>query len=643
MENEKVQEVAPREILETPEEVQQEAGLSIKKVEENSEGKKKSDEESVSESGHLESDEGSPLGQVEREDAEEHIEGEEDLNFDGASKTDLLGKIKEVSKDADVRQIDKVIRALKARFDEIYNEEKGSALNKFEEEGNDPESFDYHGDDIGKEFLIFYSNFRSKRNKYYQDFENQKEDNLKKKQGLLEELRMLVDGEESNASIHGVKEIQAEWRQAGPVSGTHNKTLWANYNALLDRFYDQRSIYFELKDLDRKKNLKFKEELCEKAEAMVKLEDLRILISQLNELHQEYKHAGPVPKEDQERVWARFKVASDAVYLRRRDFFDQLKVELEENYTKKQKLAIQAEDYVNFDSDRLADWDSKAREIQELQKQWERIGGLPKDRVKATNKQFWGSFKIFFNHKSQFFKKLGSIREENLKKKEELTLQVEALKESEDWDTVAQRIKSLQAEWKTIGPIPEKVRNGIYKKFKVACDHFFDRKRNQSAEQNTAYKDNLTLKLQICDQIESIADQDDINLDDVYDLIDSHARLGFVPRNAIKKSQARFEEATHKILSLEELRERDKMDLESHIQLRRIKNSHGGDKILQRKRSSIRRQISELENDISTWNTNMEFFATSAVADELKADLHLKINVAKGELEYLKAKLSSVS
>ncbi|MEP5612896.1 MAG: DUF349 domain-containing protein [Cyclobacteriaceae bacterium] len=577
---------------------------------------------------------------------EEEVETEdepEDLDFSNATKEELLAKIKELAKEERIRRIDQLIKAMKPRFDELYQAERLTALNKFELEGNDPDSFEYHGDEIDKEFSSLHSTLRSKRNKYYKDLESQKDDNLKKKQDLLEQLRELVDGEESNASFNSVKEIQSDWKKVGPVPGAHNKTLWANYNALLDRFYDQRSIYFELKDLDRKKNLKLKEELCERAEALANGEDLKVAIVQLNELHEEYKHAGSVPREQQEALWQRFKTASDAVYAKRKDYFDNLKEEFEKNYEKKIELAKVAETYISFDSDSITDWNSKTKEIQQIQKQWEAIGGLPRDKAKSVNKQFWGSFKKFFNNKNQFFKKLEGARDENLQKKEELIAQAEELKESSDWGSTTQKYKDLQAKWKDIGPVPEKVRNEIYKRFKAAGDHFFERRRAQNSEQDKQYEENFKLKLQICEQIEAIADKDEINLDDVYDLIDNHSQVGFVPRNAIKKDRARFDEATEKILSLEELEPGDKSDLKNHIQLRRMKSSPGGDRKVHRKEHSVKRKISELESNINTWNTNMEFFAASATADKLKADLQQRINDARGELESLKSQLGSIN
>ncbi len=579
----------------------------------------------------------------EEEEENEEDEHEEEIDFSHADKKELLAKIKEIKNEEDMLLLDRVLKAIKPRFDELYELEKNTALSTFVSEGNEADAFQFNGDEDDKEFIAIYGQLKSKRNKHYKDLQNQRDDNLKKKEQLLEQLREIVDGEESTQSINAVKELQTEWKKIGPVPGSQNKTLWANYNALLDRYYDHRSIYFELKDLDRKKNMGLKLELCEKAEALAQLEDLKAAIVQLNELHEEYKHIGPVPKEDQEPLWQRFKAASDAIYARRKEYFEELKVQFEENQVKKEALITEVQDFLAFHSDRITEWNAKTKEILELQKKWEAIGGVPKEKAKEINKAFWNSFKKFFSNKNHFFKELEGKREENLQKKQELIQKAEELKESNEWDSTAQKLKNLQAEWKEVGPVPEKVRKETYGKFKEACDHFFNRRRDQNKEKFKAYDENLTLKLQICDQIEAQTNQDTINLDDVYDLVDNYTSVGFVPKSAIKKISRRFEEAVGKVLELDVLDEGDKIDLKRHIEYGRLRNTPGGNQKIQRKENSIRRKISNLENDISTWNTNMEFFASSATADKLKAEMQDKIDAAEKELQALKSQLSTIS
>lgn len=223
-------------------------------------------------------------------------------------------------------------------------------------------------DELNERFEANYQLYRDRRKKHYRELEQQKDENLKTKIEILDRLRDLVDGEETITSLNVIKELQKEWKSVGPVPGSQSKTLWANYNALLDRYYDQRSILFELKELDRKKNLEAKTELCVKAEELAESEDVPYAIKHLNDLHEEYKHIGPVPKEEQEPLWQRFKAASDAIYEKRKDFVKNLKEIQTENLEKKEQIIEKLKPFLDFDSDRIKEWNSKTKEILAIQK-----------------------------------------------------------------------------------------------------------------------------------------------------------------------------------------------------------------------------------------------------------------------------------
>ncbi|MEQ8240776.1 MAG: DUF349 domain-containing protein [Cyclobacteriaceae bacterium] len=564
----------------------------------------------------------------------------EKLDFEKATKEELFDALKEVASNDEIRQIDRAIKELKPVYEKLYQQEKSDALAAFmEQEGNEEGDFKFLGDEIDRQFFYLSDNLRTKRKKYYASLEKEKDANLQLKNDLLDQLREIVDGEETTNSINKVKEFQSQWKKIGPVPGQHNGALWANFNALLDRFYDNRSIYFELKELDRKKNYEAKMELCEKAEALDTMTELNEAIKMLNDLHEEYKHIGPVPKEDQEALWQRFKGASDAVYAKRKDFYDQLKTELNANMEKKKALGEQLDAFATFDSDRINDWNKKTKELLALQQEWDKIGGVPREHAKKTNKQFWSNFKQFFSNKNKFFKRLESQRSVNLDKKKDLIAKAEALKDSEEWDKTANELKLLQNQWREIGPVPEKFRNELYSQFRAACDHFFERKRGGGDPSNEQYQENLKKKKEICNMLDAYLNSDVIEMDQVNGLLDDYADAGYVPKDAIDKIHSRFDKITDKLLAIEELSAEQRSALELKIEVNKLKNSpHGGQKI-QRKENTIKRDISTLETEISNWRTNMGFFAASKNATQLKLEMERKIEKAENELQLLKNQL----
>lgn len=565
---------------------------------------------------------------------------EEELDYSKFSKAELANEAENLTKrEVEGRTLDRKIKDLRASYDDIHNQEREEARQKFVNEGGDEADFDYRPDEDDHKFEASYQLLRDRRHQYFQSLEKQKDTNLQRKNDLTEKLRQLVDGEETGASMEAIKAIQQEWKTIGPIPGAHVKTTWANYNALMDRFYDNRSIYFELKELDRRKNLESKLELCEKAEALLNKESIKEAVKELNELHEEFKHIGPVPKEEQEAVWQRFKAASDAVYTKRKTFVDQLKKDLGKNLEEKEKLGDEVQEFTSFDSDRINEWNAKTKEILALQKKWDSIGGLPRDRAKDVNKKFWSGFKGFFSHKNQFFKKLEGQREENLKKKEELITRAQELKESNDWDATANELKSLQRAWKEIGPVPEKVRDEVYQKFKAACDMFFENRRNRAKEAEKDYHDNLKAKQEICEKINALAAEEGNTKETFNQLVHDYAEIGFVPRENIKSIQKKFADAVDKYVESTDTDELQREKLRMSAQIQKMKGQPNAGRKIHKKENAIRKQISELENNISLWKNNMEFFAQSRTADKLKQEMEGKIKDAQDEVKNLKMQL----
>ena len=213
------------------------------------------------------------------------------------------------------------------------------------------------------------------------------------------------------------------------------------------------------------------------------------------------------------------------------------------------------------------------------------------------------------------------------------------LQESKDWVSTTDKYKRLQARWKEIGPVPEKFRTSIYEEFKAACDHFFDQRRAQNQEQNQEQEANLQVKLKVCDSLEAMSAEETLDLDVAYGLLDQFHEAGFVPRNAMKKIQNRFAEVTLKLLNASSLSDEDRQDLKINIEVGKIKGGPHSDRKMFRKENSLKRKIDNLESDISTWRNNMEFFASSKAADQLKKDFEAKIDKASEELKELRREL----
>ena len=602
---------------------------------------------------------------AEEEDDAEESDDAEDIEYGQLNKMELVALLEKETEElsapgvgtARFKKSDAIVKEIRPVLDQLKRSEWNSAKEKYVAETGSEDGFEYKHDETTRRIEELTKEIRSKRKDFFQKLEKSKDQNFNQKTELLQRLRELVDTDESHetgaadikSSWEEFKKIQEEWKQVGNVSSPHNGTLWATYNALIDRYFSNRNIYFELKELDRKRNSELKIELCEKIENLVKtLENrpmTREVLNEGNQIFEEYKHVGPAPREEQELLWQRFKKSLDALYDARRAQYDDQKKGMAEVYEQKSKIYETIVPYTTFSSGSINEWNTKSKEIIAYQEAWVATKGpMPREEGKQLSKKFWAALKTFFSNKGEFFKQLESKREHNLKAKTELCEEVERIVASgEDTPANTQRVIELQKQWKGIGQVPEKFKNSIYTRFKQSCDAYFEQKRSKNKDQDKDFEDNLSQKKKLCERIENAAaDPKDSTLAHLNDFKEEWAKIGFVPRKEMQTIQKRYIAAINNYVgAIGKLsnKEKEQVVLESEVEMVKAGDSNRN---LYRKESDIRRKVTQLENDIALWQNNIEFFAKSKSADKLKAQFEEKIKKASEQLEDLKHQLTII-
>ena len=468
---------------------------------------------------------------------------------------------------------------------------------------------------------------------------------LKKKKEIIRVLRELVNGVENKDTFNNVKDLQNAWKDIGNLNNSKDKSLWTTYNALLDRFYDNRSIYFELKDLDRKKNLELKNAICEKAEKLVDNSNIMRAVSTLNELHAEFKHIGPVDRDKQEDIWNRLKNASDEVYKKKKDFISNIKESLNENLEKKSKLLDEINKIKNFKSDKFKEWNNKTKEVLSLKDKWNSIGGVPKSSTRNISKEFWNSFKEFFSNKSKFFKKIDDSFKANLDLKKALVDKVNELKSSDDWENTSKEIQSLKQEWKKIGKVPMKEKDSIFKEFKDACDFFYERMRVEDKDTIKMYEDNLEKKLSTCEAIEKLLDNKEFDQDEFFKLQVKFLEIGHVPKDKVETVKEKFKKTIDVVVDKSSsLMNKDDFDkFKFIIELNSLaKNPYSKNKII-KKKSDLIKKINAIQSEIKNLKNNIYYLKESVAAENLKKEYMEKINNSDKEIESLKLQLNLIN
>ncbi len=579
-------------------------------------------------------------------DADESSEAEDlTAKYNSLSKAELVEAVEALVESDDINYIRKHIGYIKVAFRNYLKEESVSDYEKNlskTDQGEDEGQGEKPVDELAVRFDKAFGVYKHKKSIYDQAAEKQKQDNLKEKEAILEELRSLIESEEELKKTYDVfKELQDKWRELGPVPQGAKNTLWNNYHFLVEKFFDKVKINKELRDLDLKKNLEAKTELCEKAEELLLETSVNKSFQKLQKLHEAWKETGPVPKDKKDEIWDRFKAASDTLNDRRQAYYDSLREEQNKNYSAKVLLCEQAEALSEFTSDSPRKWQEATDKVNEIFKVWKTIGFAPK----KVNDEVWVRFRSaldsFFKKKKDFFFRYKEDQTENYNQKLNLCVQAEALKDSEDWKQTTDELIALQQQWKKIGPVPKKFSDKVWKRFRAACDEFFHRKADYFSNIGEKQEENLRKKKELIETVKSYEySQDNTeNLNVLKDFQRQFMEIGHVPIKEKDKIQNEFRKVVNEQFDKLNISRKAKSAIGFKNKIENLKNSPNADNIIYKERNFLVNKINGLQNDIKLWENNIGFFASSKKADVLKAEFEKKISDARADIAILEEKL----
>jgi hypothetical protein len=584
--------------------------------------------------------------EVEDTDEEEDQEAEDLVGkYNSLSKEELVDAIEALVKNENIAYIRKHIGIIKVAFRNYLKEHSVNEYENVIKKDIEDESAEAQApvvDELVVRFDQAFSVYKEKKYVFDQAVEKQKTDNLVIKEAILEDLRNLIESEEELKKTYDVfKELQEKWRQIGPVPQGAKNTLWNNYHFLVEKFFDKVKINKELRDLDLRKNLEAKTELCEKAEELLLESSINKSFQKLQKLHEAWKESGPVPKDKKDEIWDRFKAASDALNDRRQAYYDSLRDEQAKNLEAKILLCEQAEQLIDFTSDSPKKWQDATDKVNELFKVWKTVGFAPK----KVNDEVWVRFRTaldgFFNIKKDFFFKYKDEQTENYNQKLHLCLQAEALKDSEDWKHTTDELIALQQQWKKIGPVPKKFSDKVWKRFRAACDEFFNRKSAYFSNIGEKQDENLNKKKELIEAIKNYKYTDDNteNLNVLKDFQRQWMEIGHVPIKEKDKLQNEYRKAVDDMFQSLNISRKAKSAIGFKNKIENLRNSPNADNVIYKERNFIMNKISGLQNDIKLWENNIGFFASSKKADVLKLEFEQKIQKAREDISILEEKL----
>ena len=558
------------------------------------------------------------------------------------SKEEVLARLKELASSEETPDKEEVDH-LKTVFYKMHVAERDEKQRQYLEAGGDPEKYQVLPDDDEKEFKVAMGVIREKRAALFMQQEAEKQENLKRKQEIIEKIKaMATSPDEANKSFQDFKALQQEWKEIKAVPAEKANELWRNYQLYVEQFYDLLNLNREAREYDFKKNLEMKTKLCEAAEKLADESDVISAFHQLQELHQQYREAGPVAKELREEIWARFKAASTVINKKHQQHFEGLREKEEENLRRKTELCEKVETIAKEENKSASDWEKRTKEIIEIQTEWKTIGFAPQKMNVKIFERFRAACDDFFSRKAEFFKQMKERMAENAKKKKALVEKAQALADSTEWKSTSDKLIALQKEWKTIGTAPKKVGDQLWNDFLTACNRFFEARNAANAGVRNEEHANLSKKREIIEKLKAVAEEKAEDLQEkVQQLVEEYSTIGHVPFKDKDKLYKEYHEIVDKLFS----------DLHISNAKRRLDNfksnlknvAKRGEEALDNERARLMRRYEQLKQEVQTYENNLGFLnASSKKGNSLIDEMNRKVQKLKDEAKLVREKIKAI-
>ena len=574
---------------------------------------------------------------------EETSEEEEALpttndDISGLDEAELVALFASKIESEPVQTLRPTVEAIKIAFYKQHRAKVDAERKAHIEAGGLEEEFTPTEDAFEQRFKELFAIYREQRDKHIAEMEAAKEENLKIKLQIIEELKELVNSDETmTTTFTRFRELQTRWKETGLVPQQNVKDLWETYNLHVENFYNFIKINKELRDLDLKKNYEIKISLCEQAEALTLSNQIVESFRKLQKLHDEWRETGPVAIEFKETLWERFKEASSCINKRHQEYFEGIKAEQTKNLALKSELCEKVEAFTTQPTLSRKEWNKLSDELLEIQKTWKTIGYAPKRDNNRIYERFRAACDKFFELKREFYAGVKTEMEHNLALKSELCEQAEALSTSEDWKHATDELISLQAKWKQIGPVARRHSDVIWKRFRAACDKFFERKAEHFSSIDSEHDENLKLKQALLEEMRA-ADVKAGGFDLIKDFQRRWSQIGFVPIKQKEALQKEYKAIVDGMFGVLRSSERDRS---MNRFKERVQNMKGG-KELRSEREKLFNKVRQMEQDIATLENNIGFFSKSKNAETLIADVREKIERTKRDMQQIIEKIKLI-
>ncbi|WP_085768120.1 DUF349 domain-containing protein [Nonlabens spongiae] len=501
-----------------------------------------------------------------------------------------------------------------------------------------------YDDKLRKEFNDLHRLYRKQKGEYQREKRKQEEKNLEVKREVIEKMKALIDEEENiGTTFKKFHELQDIWKATGNIPHDAYNITWEDYRLAVQNFYDYIDLSKELRDKDFERNLEFKKKIIARAVELNDEENIHKALRELQELHRMWKEdAGPVARELRDPIWDEFSAATKAIHDRRQAYYEEREKEAEKNQTIKENIVAEIKKITAAGANSHKEWQERLEEINVLKELFQKTGRAPK----AVNNEIWEGYRNatrdFNRAKNNFYKEIKKEQQKNLEAKMKLVEIAEEHQDSENFAEGLEIMKRIQAEWKTIGHVPRKDSDKIWKRFKKACNAFFDKKsaqRNKDSKEETA---NYEAKLKIYDKLKTLipdGDQDAMK-ESIENVMEEWNKVGRVPYSK-RQIQDKFEKLVKAKFKAAGLSEEDAEMMKYQNKLNRLED--GSERDFKNERFYLKKRREEIKNEMIQLENNLQFINAKDDKNPFLVQQRKNIANLEKELSVIKEKQKQIN
>jgi hypothetical protein len=582
------------------------------------------------------------------EDAEDETNAErhqvEEKDYHAMTLDQLVTEFNRLLKHHKIQTISKYVKQIKSEFNSKFSDLLEEKKEEFIADGGNPIDF-YYTNDQKKLFKQLSKEYKQDINAYYKERESMLKQNLENRLAIIEEIKGLISVDENiNTTYRQFKELQEKWRSAGPIPRDKYNNAWNTYHHHVERFYDFLHLNNDLRDMDFKHNYEQKLKIIERAEELAKDDNINRAFRELQVLHKMWKEElGPVAKEHRDTIWDRFSEATKIIHDKRQAYYADLDKAYEKNLEKKEEIIAKIQKITEDKGNSHGAWQKKIKEIETLREAFFNAGKVPLKVNEATWSKFKEAVRTFNRGKNQFYKDLKKEQYENLQKKKELIKIAEENKDSDDFEVVTPLMKKIQSDWKKIGHVPRRDSDKIWKQFKEACNHYFDRIHAERKAANQHLYDAYEKKTKLLESLKSIKLNKDnkANVQLLKDKISEWKAIGHVPQNK-RFIDGKFYKAIDELFDKLDMKKSNLEMIKFESKLENLADNNGDTRLLDHEQNFIRKKITEIQSEITQLENNLLFFSNVDESNPVVKDVNKNIENHRKELDTWKTKLAKV-